>query len=66
MHVHSSLYVHVHSSLCDIFDHVEFEESIWSQFVNVNEERVLIGCGYRSSSGVKENNNRLHGVYRRI
>ena len=59
-----ALYLHkdLKAFECDIFDNVEFEESVWCQFVSVNGEKVLIGCIYRSSSTTNENKTKLFQI----
>ena len=49
---------------CDIFDSVEFEESVWCQFVSEKGEKVLIGCIYRSPSSSDDNKNKLFQIIR--
>ena len=48
----------------DIFNHVDFDENVWGEFVSENGEKVLIGCIYRSSSSGIDNKNKLFQILR--
>ena len=43
-----------------------FEESIWCEGKLEGNDRLLIGCIYRSESGTTENNNKLRELIRKI
>ena len=50
---------------CEIFEDCKFEENVWCTFTSVNDEKVLIGCIYRSPNSVMANNEYLYELLKR-
>jgi len=47
---------------CTELNDTDFEESVWVKYIGENEEKILIGCIYRSPNSDQENSNRLFKV----
>jgi len=57
--------IYVHSSIKGTIEFTpvtEFTESVWIQIPLHRDDKLLVGCIYRSDSGSNENNNKLHDL----